>query len=76
MKLKSLALKKDVMKGSFVKDNSLISKGILSVSQLHSNPIVKEKSGGETGYPSSMGHEAENRIALVSFGISNLKRES
>jgi hypothetical protein len=73
MKLKSLAGKKDLMKDSLVKDNYLISKDILSVSQLNSKPIVREKSGRERGYRSCMGHEAEDKIASVSFGISYLR---
>jgi hypothetical protein len=64
------------MKDSFVKDNYLISICIFSVSWLNSNPIVREKSGREREYRSWMGHEAENNIALVSFVISDLERES
>jgi hypothetical protein len=76
MKLKSLAEKKSVMKDSLVKDNHLISIGIFQVSRLNSNPIVREKSGREREYRSWMWHEAENKIALVSFRISYLKRKS
>ncbi len=76
MKLKSLAEKKGLMNDSFVKDNYLILNIILSVSQLNSNPIVREKSKRERAYRSWTGHEAENKITSVSFGISHLKRKS
>ena len=76
MKLKILAQKRDLMKDSFMKNNYLISKGIISVSLLNSNPIVREKGRRERGTPSWMQNEAENKIASVSFEILFLKRKS
>jgi hypothetical protein len=69
MKLKSLTQRRDLMKESFVKVNYMISKGILSVSRLHSTPIVREKAGRKRVYCGrrcSINREPENKTNPVS----------
>jgi len=69
MKLKLLAEKRDLMKASLVKDNYLILNAIISDSLLDFNPMVREKTRGESGCRSWMQREAENKVAQFHLGF-------